>query len=96
MKINGLLTAVFTLLLIILAACTTATEPVVKSSTPDDDGEVPTAAVVAATAVPVEVTLPDLGEAPEILNDVWINTDVPITLASQRGKVVLLEFWTFG
>ncbi len=89
MKINGLLTAVFTLLLIILAACTTATEPVVESSTPDDDGEVP-------TAVPVEVTLPDLGEAPEILNDVWINTDVPVTLASQRGKVVLLEFWTFG
>lgn len=40
--------------------------------------------------------LPDLGPAPEITNDVWINTDEPLTLASQRGKVVLVEFWTFG
>lgn len=42
------------------------------------------------------ISLPDMGQAPEILNEVWINTDEPITLASQRGKVVLLEFWTFG
>ena len=41
-------------------------------------------------------TLPDLGEAPEIHNDIWINSDAPVTLADSRGKVVLLEFWTFG
>ena len=40
--------------------------------------------------------LPNLGQAPEITNDVWINAEAPVTLASQRGKVVLLEFWTFG
>lgn len=40
--------------------------------------------------------LPDLGPAPEITNEVWINSDEPLTLASQRGKVVLVEFWTFG
>ena len=40
--------------------------------------------------------LPDMGLAPEIHNDVWVNTETPVTLASQRGKVVLLEFWTFG
>ena len=40
--------------------------------------------------------LPDLGSAPEITNDVWINSNEPLTLASQRGKVVLVEFWTFG
>lgn len=42
------------------------------------------------------LNLPDLGAAPEIENDVWVNADAPVTLASQRGKVVLLEFWTFG
>ncbi len=26
----------------------------------------------------------------------WINTDKPVTLAALKGKVVLLDFWTFG
>jgi len=39
---------------------------------------------------------PDLGEAPELNNDVWLNTDKPLRLAELRGKVVLLELWTFG
>lgn len=43
------------------------------------------------------VNLPDLGPAPEITNQVWLNTDEPITLASVQGeKAVLVEFWTFG
>jgi hypothetical protein len=25
----------------------------------------------------------------------WLNTDRPLTLKGLRGKVVLLEFWTF-
>ena len=25
----------------------------------------------------------------------WINTERPIALADLRGKIVLLEFWTF-
>ncbi|HRW08673.1 MAG TPA: hypothetical protein P5121_26400 [Caldilineaceae bacterium] len=25
----------------------------------------------------------------------WINTDGPLTMAQLRGKIVLLEFWTF-
>ena len=33
--------------------------------------------------------------APEISNEVWINS-APIRLANLRGKVVLLEFWTYG
>ncbi len=36
-------------------------------------------------------------EAPEIKNNgKWINTDKEITLENLKGKVVLIEFWTFG
>lgn len=58
---------------------------------------VPTVApTIAPTEPPVQVNLDDLGPAPEIENEVWLNTDQPLPLATQRGKVVLLEFWTFG
>lgn len=34
--------------------------------------------------------------APELPDDLeWFNTDTPLTLAAQRGKVVLLDFWTY-
>jgi len=49
-----------------------------------------------ATSLPVSVALEDLGPAPELAGiDAWINSD-PLTIASLRGKVVLVEFWTFG
>lgn len=40
--------------------------------------------------------LPVLGKAPELTNEVWLNTPKPLRLADLRGKVVLLEMWTFG
>jgi hypothetical protein len=42
------------------------------------------------------IDLPDLGPAPDIANDVWLNTDRPLNLAALQGEVVLVEFWTFG
>ena len=33
--------------------------------------------------------------APEIASGEWINSP-PLTMAGLRGKVVLVEFWTYG
>lgn len=49
-----------------------------------------------ATSQSTFVELPGLGLAPELENDIWINTDVPLRLSNLEGKVVLLEMWTFG
>lgn len=45
---------------------------------------------------PSSGNLSDLGRAPELANEVWLNTDQPLQLAELQGKVVLLEMWTFG
>ena len=47
------------------------------------------------TPLPAAV-LPDLGPAPDITNEVWLNSDQPLNLEVLHGKVVLVEFWTFG
>ncbi len=44
-------------------------------------------------------SLPDLGRAPNFTNvTAWLNTPggAPISLASLRGKVVLVDFWTYS
>lgn len=41
-------------------------------------------------------SLPDLGPAPELTNDTWLNVDAPLRLADLHGKVVIVEMWTFG
>ena len=39
--------------------------------------------------------LPALGAAPELHNEIWLNS-TPLHLSALRGKVVMVEFWTFG
>lgn len=53
----------------------------------------------AVEPTPTEVSMPSLpnfGPAPELANQVWLNTDQPMRLIELRGNVVLLEMWTFG
>ena len=53
--------------------------------------------LAAALAVPIEAFVSSLQDrpAPELSSTTWINSD-PLTLQKLRGKVVLLEFWTYG
>jgi hypothetical protein len=44
----------------------------------------------------ITASLPDLGPAPELTNDTWLNVDSPLRLADLRGKVVAIDMWTFG
>ena len=73
---------VFGLLLFGLTACGTVaiTEP--ESETPEP--------------MPTTASLPDLGPAPELTNEVWLNVDAPLRLTDLRGKVVAIDMWTFG
>lgn len=50
----------------------------------------------ASPAARQPAALPNLGPAPELTNETWLNVDAPLRLAGLRGSVVLLEMWTFG
>ena len=38
-----------------------------------------------------KVNAPDFPDGLE-----WVNTDGPVSLRDLRGKIVILEFWTYG
>jgi cytochrome c biogenesis protein CcdA/thiol-disulfide isomerase/thioredoxin len=51
------------------------------------------------TRAPMQSSLPDYGAAPDFAGiSHWLNTpgDRPLSLASLRGKVVLVDFWTYS
>lgn len=65
-----------------------------KTAAQSNDGTQPDA---AATGETVYVSsLRDYGPAPEISGESWLNTAVPLRLNNLKGKVVLLDMWTFG
>lgn len=63
--------------------------PIINDLTPTASPELP-------SPTPLAAALPDLGPAPDFTNEVWLNSDGPLTLESLKGEVVLVEFWTFG
>jgi thiol-disulfide isomerase/thioredoxin len=54
------------------------------------------AALPEPEAPSTRAALPDLGPAPELTSDDWLNAAHALRLADLHGKVVLLEMWTFG
>ena len=95
-----------------IAACTAGNGQEIGSAPLPGDRALPTETAPAEVAlqpeasqpeatapiVETEVTavLPVLGAAPAWSNEVWINSETPLPLEDLRGKVILLEFWTFG
>jgi hypothetical protein len=51
-------------------------------------------AVLLAGPVSAQVPRPGTG-APDLAGGPWINS-APLTLPALRGRVVLVEFWTYG
>ena len=78
-----------------MAAETDASDGTDEQTTAADDSD--SALVVGPTAQQLEILakLRPQGEAPELFNEVWLNAE-PMKLADLRGKVVLVEFWTYG
>lgn len=61
----------------------------------------PEPAAQAADSQPTETgliaaDLPNFGQAPELHEGAWLNSEQPLQLANLRGKVVLLEMWTYS
>ena len=78
----------FALLLLGLSACGTVATPEPESETAE--------AMPPTAPLPNAPDLPDLGLAPELTNEVWLNVDAPLRLADLQGKVVAIDMWTFG
>lgn len=100
---RGVWLATMLLMLLVLptlAACT------IQMPTASEMGEEELALVEAEAAAKGLTTeqllilaqLKDQGPAPELSNDVWLNTEgnSPLRLADLRGNVVIVEFWTYG
>ena len=63
------------------------------------DGEKPNQFAKKAATTAKMATLPDLGKAPDFTGIVtWFNTpgNKPLSLAQLKGKVVLVDFWTYS
>lgn len=76
-----------------------AAQNAAQPSGPANSAPVPTIAVDSSTSTPEQsallAKLRPQGEAPELRNEVWLNSE-PLKLADLRGQVVIVEFWTYG
>ncbi len=84
------------LLTLFLAACSSLTQ---STQPPPDSPASQTGSnlqsPISTPQSPIS-TLKNLGPAPALTNEVWLNTDTPLRLADLHGKVVLIDMWTFG
>lgn len=76
-----------------------ATQSAEQASIPAPTASAPTAESSSSPATPEQAALlaklRPQGEAPELFNEVWLNSD-PLKLSDLRGQVVIVEFWTYG
>ena len=93
------------LYLLVLAACAAPAPSAQPTLQPTQTAPEAPASTAAPTAQPgpsltmepsMKSRYPDLGPAPELAGEVWLNADAPLRLDGLRGKVVLVDMWTFG
>lgn len=93
---------------LLLAACTIPPPPPLPPQLTLPSSQtlpvLPTDALPAGSDNPVSLTpeqqqllagLPMLGTAPALQTEIWLNSE-PLHLADLQGKVVMVEFWTYG
>ena len=68
----------------------------IQSSVPTQEIEPTQTLHPADTAQFFIADLGDFGLAPELENEIWLNTEQPLRLENLRGSVVLIDMWTFG
>jgi peptide-methionine (R)-S-oxide reductase len=76
------------------ALLSAAPAPVLEQSETTTDLMV-SSETASPTAEDVLIAAKNAKPAPELAEGKWINSD-PLTLAGLRGRVVLVDFWTFG
>jgi hypothetical protein len=81
-------TILLLILLLMLSACVPS-EPQASEDEMVSKAEMPTPS-------PARADLPDLGIAPELENQIWLNSETPLRLGDHKGQVVLIDMWTFG
>gem|GEM_PF-1828625 len=59
------------------------------------DTTAPTAPALSSAQKALLARYPAKGAAPAVENDVWLNSP-PLAWESLAGKVVIVEFWTYG
>ena len=83
------------LITLLLAGCVGSTGSRLASQS-EQPTELTAADPEIAQTQELEVNLENFGPAPELNNELWLNTDHALRLADLQGKVVLLDMWTFG
>jgi hypothetical protein len=85
---------------ILISACSPNTSLSDANAAPTADAAPPTAQISRGSSPTSEQMnllkgLKRQGAAPELSNPVWLNSP-PLKLADLRGRVVVIDFWTFG
>ncbi|MDJ0792350.1 MAG: thioredoxin-like domain-containing protein, partial [Acidimicrobiia bacterium] len=80
---------------LVAAACTPAAEH--SDASGESDGPAPSSSDSSTTTSYAGESFAGTVDAPEFPTGLdWINTATPLSLNELKGKVVLLDFWTYG